>query len=275
MEVIELVSTIISDLGVEHKRSDDGYRVRRLTVGDSLYKEIVQTYPPLRDNPLYRRFFHYIVSHPNREAIPVPRKLLADIVRKSPHKFNAEQLLREFKRDVLPDMVYSDYSPENHQCRLILKTGIGELLQRRLDADNEAKRRDMESGKVYNRNKQREVHAIKLEETNKLIEATLCENEKMREVHSKMLSDLNNLPLPLFQGLADRRYNGAWSIACDLPYDDESKRRKLQLELQAIRDMPKPFYHPVGSTQGSTAVEVCLLSRKRYVGPFSSKMRAI
>lgn len=226
--------------------NNDSYRPKRLTIGDSLYREIVQTYPPLRDNPLYRRLFHYIVSHPNREAIPVPRKLLADVARKNPHKFNAEQFLKDFQHEVLPDMVYSDYSPENHQCRHILKTGIDELLRRRFDEDNEVKRREIESGKVYNRSRQKEVYAIKLEAANKLVEATLCDDEKMREVHRMMFNDLHSLPLSLFQGVVDRHYNEAWSIASHLPYEDVDDKRQLQLELQAVRDMPKPFYHPVG-----------------------------
>ncbi|GHO72993.1 hypothetical protein KSD_07640 [Ktedonobacter sp. SOSP1-85] len=143
-------------------------------------------------------------------------------------------------------MAWSSYSPDNHKCRVILKTGIDEFLQRRLDEDNEPKRRDMESGKVYNRVSQKEVHARMLEANNALVEASLCENEAMREVHRAMLNDLNNLPLTLFQGLADKHYNEAWSVASHLPYEDESDRRKLQLELQEVRDMPKPFYHPSG-----------------------------
>lgn len=238
-----MINTIISDLGVEHKRSDNNHRVKRITIGDSRYKEIIQTYPPLRDNPTYRRLFRYIVLeyHPDRKAIPVPHKLLADIAKIHPRKLKGERLLEDFKRDVLPGMTYSGYSPDNHKCRAILETGIDDFLQRRLDQDNEVKRRDMESGKVYNRSRQKEVHAIKLEAANKLIEASLCENEKMREVHRAMLDDLNNLPLPLFQGLADRYYNEAWGIASHLPYEDVDDRRKLQLELLAIRDMPKPF----------------------------------
>lgn len=243
-----MISTIIRDLEVEHKRSEDSYRVKRRTVGDSLYKEIVQTYPPLRGNPTYRRLFRYIVlqHHPDREAIPVPHKLLADIAKIHPRKLKGERLLEDFKRDVLPGMTYSGYSADNHKCRVILETGIDDFLQRRLDQDNEVKRRDMESGKVYNRSRQKEVHAIRLEANNTLVEATLCDNEAMREVHRAMLNDLNNLPLPLFQGLADGHYNEAWSVASELSYENESKRRKLQLELQAVRDMPKPFYHPVG-----------------------------
>lgn len=241
-----MVHTIIRDLEAEDKQSNDKHRPKRLTVGDSLYRDIVQTYPPLKNNLEYKRFFRYIVGYPNREAIPVSRKALADILGKNPHKFNAEQFLKDFQREVLPDMVYSDFSPENHQCRHILKTGIDELLQDRLDQDNEVKRREIESGKVYNRSRQKEVHAIKLEAANKLVEATLCDNEKMREVHRAMFNDLHSLPLSLFQGLIDRHYNEAWSVACDLPYDDESKRRRLQLKLLAIRDMPMPLYHPVG-----------------------------
>lgn len=222
------------------------YHVNDRTISKRLYWEIVQSNPALQNNLGYRRLFAYLALGPHmngkgKGTILVPHTELARMAGKQPKKFLARQFLEDFKRDVLPALEYSRYSAKDGICRAILNTGIDELLQQRLCEDNDNERAYIGSGKAFNRSNQRTLYQHQLQLNQIRLESALYKDQQMIGAY------LHNLPLSLFNNLVEKNYYEAWSVTKQLKLDNEEDRQRLHINLQAIRDMPFPFYHPVGN----------------------------
>lgn len=219
------------------------YKISARTIGKAKYQEIMRTYPPLRDNVAYRRFFAYLALGPHFEdedtgVILVHHSMLAKMNGISPRHFNSRQFLEAFKRDVLPGLVYSRYSAEAGKCRAILETGIGTFLQAFLTED-EQDRLYIESGKVFNHSNQQALHNVYLQEAkSQLVQAQFADQKRIAAY-------LHSLPLSLFNQLVTRNKEEAKAVIHSLGCDNQRKQQLLR-QFYEICDMPKPFYHPSG-----------------------------
>ena len=215
-------------------------------VSRSVRERIYDEYAPLKKDDRYKRFACYSLLGPHfvnqdNGRILVPDYLLAHIEGKKDsyqsRHYHAETFLKEIQEHVFPDLVYSRYSKQDNRCRALLQTGT-ERLEELLATSDEDDRVYFLSGKKWSRAAQKKEHDERCALAEERMAQAVNQDQRM------MMEYMNTLPLFKFNRLIDEHYAQAKEKVLQEP--DLYKRHILLTHLRNIRDMPKPFYHPVG-----------------------------
>jgi hypothetical protein len=239
------------------------WRDRTLTKQE--YNDVIENRPVLRSKPGYMPYFAYLALHPIYEKdtgyIISPHTLIAKYQGKRPKHSNADAFLQAFKHDVLPSLCYTNYSKDAKRCRVITYTGIAHLVQD--IAQNPSRDRVYLDGAKQNYRNQLEAHKRQLDAAKKDMEQAPYELQKT------IGSYLHNLPFSLFRDLVNENFDRAWEVA--LMIENEKGQQEALQHLQAIWDLPMPYYHTKGRqprlyTQGYTLVTVNSPVRRALLG---------
>lgn len=216
------------------------------TVSEQLYQTIMARCQALRENDFYKQLFRYIHFEDGYNAWDkhtghkkLPSRLVATL--EGPQalrdwengRYNADQALKRYKRDVSPGFKYSGYSAEKGLCRIILDPGTDDLIDRWL-GENEEKRRYFMTGKAYNINSQYKRHQAMLKRHEQLEG-----DEELYDSQVRIMRYMNNLPYMPFRRMVDEHYWDAVRVS-----HERSVPELHRVRLKNINDFPKPFYSP-------------------------------
>jgi len=209
------------------------------TLTESMYRQVLEEYPALQENEGYRRLFQYDAIGPwfrgkGSDYPIIDAKMLARFEGKLTQfyarNYHALAFLKAYKRDVDPLFRWSRYSAQDGRARVILASGTRGITQQFLE-DRQEQRRWLMSGLKLS-----EKTRI---ETDRAAHKDIDTRDSVFEDQYLVGEYLHNLPLSLFGRQVDKNYREAWEYAMRYGNDQDLAT------LEAIRDLPKPYYHAV------------------------------
>ncbi len=259
-------------------------------VSNHYLQEVDRLFPILKENKIYRRLFFHL-SFPKALSrdiesgyILVSESILATIEYKEVlldhNNYKGITLLESFKRDVLPDFQWSNYSHRDNKARAVINTGFSPEYQRLLDAEkdrvwNSYGRTFFLDRKVFNRANQEKYRVLQRKEAFEMMKAT--ENPDAQFVGNY----LNNLDSRGFTEIIRKNMEDAITAANNVVF--KPKRTMLEAERLAIQSRIRernidilatieaqslPLYRPVtGTTRLFTITE--------HIGNLNTEVREV
>ncbi len=234
------------------------YQAKRLarpwTLGRTLYEQLNLHNPRIRARPGYRQMVRYLLHDRNFEdaqGLLLPAAKIAVFEGEQACKqyingrYRASHFLWEFERDVLPGFAWRGWSYDRDtgkgRCRGVEPESIAHLVAAARQDFAETERYEVLTGRKWNEKNRREQNV----QMCKQAEQIAWPYEEQRPIAAY----LHALPLRIFEKQVLPRVQDAYrAIVQDRSLSQEEQGRRLG-PLQAIRDLPKPFYRPGESGQ--------------------------
>ena len=203
-----------------------------------------QCFPALDKDPVYWRFFSYLIAGDffDRDSgqLVLSRDVVAEVVGKAGDKnVKAGDFLKRFKKQVMRDRFdYRDAWVAKVQARLLEKLDLPEQLKKALEEEDfmvSSGKVSLADGKVFHRKKAKQMREGLKAQAMRAIE--YAKNPEAEE----MLRYLNMLPHNLFTSVWKNKKQVKQAVAA---LDEGRGKTQIEAYVRSIMREPQPFYRP-------------------------------
>lgn len=242
-------------------------KITHRAVSKEFRELLATTFPKLGNNQAYWLLLSYLLFGINKDEetdeLIISAPLLADIESKTrqweSNNYTGEVLLKTFKRDILPSLEWSGYSPTKGKARTVTQAIFPERLLSYINEERENKYRKTDLVYIHNGSNLTQAKQLRFLHVSRQKALALTKKAHCQE-QKDLLHYMNRIPSNRFYSMVHKNFSSAIEEA----KKTEDSINQINI-LNTVFDQCQPFYTPVEDSTRIYSFSENLLMLKKSV----------